>query len=279
MQTRYDNIRAISLRKSTNQTEPEDVRLLKSLSQGDRTAFWLLWKRHQTYLYCRCLTWMGGNSTDAQEALSQATLKAWDKLPIYAEKINNPKAWLTRMTHNLCVDMHRKRNRGARGMESIEDVAGGEDNAVTSNFESPESVVLRRELELYTRRAINALPPKLRNPFILRFYQEMSYPDIAENLELSLDNAYKRIQKAREILQKRLNKYLSGVDDSPTLLTEGGGEPIRDECQSEQSVSSHAQVPMETKCNVEQINYEVTLICLEKLPHVWYNRPSLQGWS
>jgi RNA polymerase sigma-70 factor (ECF subfamily) len=279
MQAKSNNVRVLLLNKHTKLIQPEDGKLLKSLSQGDRTAFWLLWKRYQTYLYHRCLTWMGGNSTDAQEALSQATLKAWDKLPIYAEKINNPKAWLTRMTHNLCVDMHRKRNRGARGIESIEDVAGGEDNTVTSNFESPESAVLRRELELYTRRAVNTLSPKLRNPFILRFYQEMSYPDIAAQLGLSLDNVYKRIQKAREILQKRLNKYLSGVDDSPSLLREGVGEPIIAESQFETSVPSNAQVPMTTECNVEQINYEVTLICLEQLPHVWYNRPSLQGWS
>ena len=47
---------------------------------------------------------MGGNSTDAEDALSRAMLEAWEKVQKYAAgDIANFKAWLTRLTHNLCV--------------------------------------------------------------------------------------------------------------------------------------------------------------------------------
>ncbi|MFB8787306.1 MAG: RNA polymerase sigma factor [Potamolinea sp.] len=190
-------------------TDTKELLLLKSVSQGNSIAFWQLWRLHQDYLYRRCQNWMGGNHTEAQEALSRASLKAWDKLPDYAGKITNPKAWLTRLTHNLCVDMHRERNRGPKGMESMENISVTEDEEVASNIESPESAMLRREMCKYIDGAIEDLPPRLREPFILRCCQEMPYRDIAKQLDISEVNVRKRIQQARQILQKQLNKYLT----------------------------------------------------------------------
>ncbi|MEA5593420.1 hypothetical protein [Rivularia sp. UHCC 0363] len=60
----------------------EEQLLLKRFSQGESSAFWELWQRHLDYLYYRCLGWMGGNPTDAEDALSRAMLKAEKKLPI-----------------------------------------------------------------------------------------------------------------------------------------------------------------------------------------------------
>jgi len=56
---------------------------------------------------------MGGNPIDAEDALSRAMLKAWEKVQQFAGEIANLKAWLTRLTHNLCVDIHRERSRAA----------------------------------------------------------------------------------------------------------------------------------------------------------------------
>ncbi|MGB7274876.1 MAG: sigma factor, partial [Geitlerinemataceae cyanobacterium] len=58
-----------------------------------------------------CIKWMGGNITDAEDALSRAMLKAWEKIQTSVEKIRNFKAWLTSLTRNLCMDIHRERSR------------------------------------------------------------------------------------------------------------------------------------------------------------------------
>jgi RNA polymerase sigma factor, sigma-70 family len=155
-----------------------------------------------------------GNPTDAEEVLSRAMLKAWDKLPDYAEKITNLRAWLTRLTHNLCIDIQRERRRKAMQMEDIEEVAARGSSAVISGLNSPEEALLHHELGQYIRRAIDTLPSRLRTPFILRYWHQIAYQDIAEQLALSLNNVYKRIQQARDILQKRLSRYLSGLDDA-----------------------------------------------------------------
>jgi RNA polymerase sigma factor (sigma-70 family) len=187
---------------------------IRGCSEDIEKAFWQLWQQNQDYLYRCCLKWMSGNLADAEEALSRAMLKAWDKLPNHAEKITNFRAWLTRLTHNLCIDIHRERRRKAMQMESIEEIAARDNSAVISCLDSPELALLHHELGQYIRRAINTLPSRLRTPFVLHYYREISYQDIAQALAISIDNVYKRIQQARDILQKRLSRYFSGLDDA-----------------------------------------------------------------
>jgi RNA polymerase sigma factor (sigma-70 family) len=202
-------------RTRSDRTNPDEQILLKRLSEGDRSAFWLLWNQHQAYLYRRCLGWTGGNRTYAEEALSQASLKAWAKLPNSAAKITHPKAWLIRLTYNLCIDLQRQRNRSAFGVENVEELTASATDVTLSNFESPESAVLRREMGEQIRRAIDELPPRLRYPFVMRFCREMSYADIAQQLDLSNSNARKRIQQARSLLQKQLAPYVAERASSP----------------------------------------------------------------
>ncbi|NEO98855.1 MAG: sigma-70 family RNA polymerase sigma factor [Symploca sp. SIO2E9] len=276
--------------------------LLSILSAGDRSVFWQLWEQYREYLYSRCLQWMGGKHTDAEEALSRATLKAWNQLPKYAHKITNLKAWLTRLTHNLCVDMHRESKRGAIGIESLEEIALGDSSEIASSIDSPESALLRRELSMYIRHAINALPSRLRHIFSLRCYQQMSSNDIAQQLGISVDNVDKRMEKARKILQKSLHNYFLGLDYSPldashshplkgkarastSLAKEAPrrakkrGKAVGGITQSDQKkVRANAQAVIKIKHIVEQINYRVTATCLETLPHAWYNYPGPLGW-
>lgn len=266
MQANLNELHSIPLQKVNKSIASEEQAILKRISQGDRTAFWQLWGRYQDYLYRRCLTWMGYNHTDASEALSRATLKAWDKLPNYAGTITNPRAWLTRLTHNLCVDMHRERSRGAKGIESIEEIANKDEETVALTLASPESAVLRRELGMTIRSAINALPLRLRDPFILRYYHDLSYQDIAQQLALSTANVRKRIQQAREILQKHLNNYLSGLNHLSLEKHKSHTSPA----------TSDWEAPMTVGHTVDQINYRITALCLN-LPHTWYRSPSLLG--
>ncbi|NEP53526.1 MAG: RNA polymerase sigma factor, partial [Moorea sp. SIO3C2] len=216
-------------------------------------------------------TWMGGDRTNAEEALSLARIKAWEKLPHYAEKITNPKAWLTKMTHNLCVDLHRKRHKSAMGMESIEEMAVGEHQTLASSQYSPESAILRRELKMYICREIKALSPQLREPFVLHFYQDIPYPDIAKKLAISVDSVYKRIQKGRAIMEKQLKRYLSGMDDYSPLLKEIEKDDSWDNFKTDKSFFISKTATNNFKINQinDKINYQVTAICLETLPPVW----------
>ncbi|HLP89670.1 MAG TPA: sigma-70 family RNA polymerase sigma factor [Nostocaceae cyanobacterium] len=179
--------------------------------------FWQQWYQYQDYLYCCCIKWMGGNYTDAEDALSRAMLKAWGKVQKYAGKIANFKAWLTKLTHNLCVDIQRERSRSANRVENIECIP--EEKALICFDSTPENAIETNEKRLVIRRAIDNLPTRLCETFILHFYQELSHQEIAEQQGISYQNVCKRISQARAILREELKGYFIGEDETDTELS------------------------------------------------------------
>lgn len=181
---------------------------LRGGSEDLGKGFWQQWQQYQDYLHRCCIKWMGGNPTDAEDALSRAMLKAWEKVQKYAAgEISNFKAWLTTLTRNLCVDIYRERSRGANRVEDIEGYASSEEQGLLRSEDTPEIALETGEKRIVIRRAIDNLPPRLRETFILHFYQELSYPEIAQQQEISYQNVCKRISQARAILREELRGY------------------------------------------------------------------------
>ncbi|MEH1948002.1 MAG: sigma-70 family RNA polymerase sigma factor [Nostoc sp.] len=191
----------------------------RSGSDDFSAAFWQLWEQYRDELYRCCIKWIGGNPTDAEDALSRAMLKAWKKVQQYAGKITNFKAWLTTLTRNLCVDIHRERSRGANRVENIEGYASGEKQELVSFEDTPESAMETDEKRIVIRRAIDNLPTRLRETFILHFYQELSHQEIVEQQGISYQNVCKRISQARAILREELKEYFIGEDGTGTDLS------------------------------------------------------------
>lgn len=183
---------------------PEAQGLLRHVAAGDSSAFWELWEAHKKYLYTICLRQMGGVQADAEDALSRAMIKAWDRLPAHADKIDNLRAWLARLTHNLCLDMHRERRRLTRDVESIEDIVAADYEALSRPTGSPEEIMQRREECSCLRRLIGQLSPSLRWPLVMHYFHGADYSEIADGLDLSKENVRKRVQQARDILRERL---------------------------------------------------------------------------
>jgi RNA polymerase sigma factor (sigma-70 family) len=204
--------------------------LLDSLGQGDTHAFWELWSIYRAHLYHICLSHMDGVREDAEDALSRAMLRANDKLPHIGTHIENIRAWLTRLTVNLCADMHRERKRRTRRLEHIEDVLASLDDAPLVEADSPEDALLSREAYVCMCEAVNDLPDRLREPFALRFFHEMAYIEIAQRLILTNENVRKRIQQARDILKQRLHETVALDALAPWPAhgrRAGGATPLR----------------------------------------------------
>jgi RNA polymerase sigma-70 factor (ECF subfamily) len=189
---------------------------IRGCSEDIEKAFWQQWQQYQDYLHRCCIKWMGGNRTDAEDALSRAMLKAWEKVQKYAGKISNFKSWLTSLTHNLCVDILRERSRGANRVEDIEGYASDEEQGLVRSEDTPESAVEIGEKRIVIRRAIDNLPTRLRETFILHYREELSYPEIAQRQEISYQNVCKRISQARKILREELRGYFIEEDGTDT---------------------------------------------------------------
>jgi len=189
-------------------TNSEEQQLLQRLAAGEINAFWQLFQQHRDYLFRCCLKWMNGNSTEAEDLLSQAMLKALKKAQKYAGKIAHFKSWLITLTRNFWIDLTRR--RGANQVEDIEVYAAQEDLGWVSVNDTPASALEHDEKKMVIGGAIDELTTKMRETFILHFYAELSHQEIAEKLGISYQNVCKRISQARAILVKQLREYFVG---------------------------------------------------------------------
>lgn len=184
------------------------------------SVFWQLWLQYRDELYRYCVKWMG-NPTQAEDALSQAMLKAWQKVQTGADDIQDFKAWITQLTKNLCMDLHRQRKKQEVKVLNIEAIAPEDD--WTDEDQNPLQTVAEDELNKFFADAIDQLPPKLREAFILYGEQKQSYQAIAEQLDISYANARKRISDARKILRQQWQQY-QGEEATPPLSSSKRGK-------------------------------------------------------
>lgn len=148
----------------------------------DAPSFWQAWVSHRQGLFEKSLRRMRGNHADAEDALGTAMLRALEAFPYQASRLNSVEAWLTRILHNTCVDLHRSRR--SQTDAPLEE----QGDALT-----PEQLLLEQELAGSLRRQLAALPEPLRQPCAMRFEQGMSYEDIAQALGLTQVNVRRRI--------------------------------------------------------------------------------------
>ncbi|NIY77284.1 sigma-70 family RNA polymerase sigma factor [Thalassospira sp. HF15] len=164
--------------------------------------FWPLWIDQQDTLLKQCLKLMSGNMDDAQDALSEAMVKASTKFEDSMDEIRNHRAWLSRIVHNACIDLHRQNRRKAEYREETHGAADTPASPMTAPITpSPEESYLAGEKLDQLETALLAMQEKLRKPLLMRCVQDRTYDEIASALGLSNCAVRKRVQLAREHLR------------------------------------------------------------------------------
>ena len=69
-------------------TRTEEHQLLQRLASREINAFWQIFQQHRDYLFRSCLNWMNGNSTEAEEMLSQAMVKRMGVKALVARQLD-----------------------------------------------------------------------------------------------------------------------------------------------------------------------------------------------
>jgi RNA polymerase sigma-70 factor (ECF subfamily) len=137
----------------------------------------------------------------AEDATSEVFLKLQRSIESYDGSIPFPR-WLLRVAGNQCIDALRRRHRGRRVIVNVEDRT-----AVTeavSPEPSPLGAAITREERAQLRDTIARLPENYRVPLILRYYSELSYDEIAEQLRLGRNQVATLIFRAKQELRRRL---------------------------------------------------------------------------
>ena len=211
------------------------------------SLFWQEWRKHQDYLYSCCVKWMGGNSTNAEDALSMAMLKAREKIQQCVKTIQDFKAWLVKLTYNLCMDLLKESARYNQGVEDLDLVISGADGSTQGG--DPFFVVAYEELEDFCNLAIDDLPKRLRETFVLLYQKEFSSQEIAAELNISDSNVRKRISRGRAILEKRRQKEYEKQEEIVIVENQKIESSQPQELDTE---SVTAEIPQETILSEEK---------------------------
>src|SRR6516225_64763 len=106
--------------------------------------------------------------------------------------------WLYRLVTNTCLD----RKRALRRFLSF---GGSRDNELPGRAPSSEEKYIRREAEVSIRKAIAGMRPKLRITVLLKYFDDLSYDEIAEVLGCSKGTVASRLNRAHRILARKLS--------------------------------------------------------------------------
>ena len=139
----------------------------------------------------------------AEDATSEVFLKLQRSIASYDSSTPFPR-WLLRVTGNQCIDALRRRKRGRQVIvEAKEGVAVIE---AASPEPSPLGAVISTEERAQVRDAIARLPENYRVPLVLRYYGELSYDEIAQQLGLKRDYVAALLFRAKQELRRKLGR-------------------------------------------------------------------------
>lgn len=165
-------------------------------------AFWRIWLAHRDYLHRFSLRFSSGNPADAEDAMSEAMLKAAQAFA--RSDIRNHRAWLLRLVHNACMDRHRNAQRQSRLASDMRGDAGEAVPVFAPRLDrSPEDLLAASQLTHGLQEALAALPRSLAGPLLL-YLDGLSDAEIAASLNVSREVVRKRRQMARDLLRRQL---------------------------------------------------------------------------
>ncbi len=147
---------------------------------------------------CRYLL---GSETEAEDAASEVFARLPRAMNSYDSSLPFPR-WLMSVTSHYCVDLLRKRNVEKRLFEPAEADAPEPASATPS----PLQEVLTAEARDEVCSTVAALPERYRLPLTLRYYNELSYQEIAATLELTRAHVATLIFRAKQELRRALTR-------------------------------------------------------------------------
>jgi RNA polymerase sigma-70 factor (ECF subfamily) len=186
--------------KATQMDGPNLESVIQRAQGHDAEALGEIYRLYARRIFGLC-RYMLDSRESAEDATSEVFLKLQRAIESYDGSTPFPR-WLLRVAGNQCIDALRSRKRSRQVIvEAEEGVAVIE---ATSPEPSPLGAVLSKEERGQVRDAIARLPENYRVPLVLRYYGELSYDEIAQQLGLKRDYVAALLFRAKQELRRKL---------------------------------------------------------------------------
>ncbi len=178
----------------------EDFKLVDQAGNGDQKAYAELMKRYKKPLYHTVLK-MVRNVDDAEDLTIESFAKAFRNLHKFKKDFSFS-TWLFRIATNNCIDFLRKKRLDTMRIAGSLRDSNGDEVAIEikDNRLNPQEEAIRDQKNEIIRLIIHKLPPKYQTLVNLRYFQELSYEEIATELQAPLGTVKAQLHRARELL-------------------------------------------------------------------------------
>lgn len=186
------------------ETVPSDENIVERALTGDAEAFSEIVRRWERRIFALAYGILG-REEDARDATQETFLAAFRSLRGFRGEAK-VSSWLHRIAVNQCITRQRRakvRNEAALDDEQEKDAA----KFSTPVSFSPANTIESRQITEAVRCAVNSLPIELRQIVVMKEFEELTFREIADTLDLPLSTVKSRLYTAMKQLQMRLQKF------------------------------------------------------------------------
>ena len=185
-----------------------DRQLVARAQRGDKRAFELLVEKYQRKL-ARLLSRFIRDPAEVEDVAQEAFIKAYRALPAFRGD-SAFYTWLYRIGINTAKNYLMAMGRRAPTSTEVEadEAEGFEEGEQLRDINTPESVLLSKEIAETVNATIEKLPEELRRAIQMREIEGMSYEDIAQAMDCPIGTVRSRIFRAREAIAEQLRPLL-----------------------------------------------------------------------
>lgn len=180
-----------------------DEQLVELAVSAEPDAFGEIVRRWERKIFALCFG-MLGREDDARDAAQESFIAAYRNLGNFRGEAK-VSSWLHRIAVNQCLTI--KRRQKTRSEDFIDDESGEEERVfVAAARYSPANEAEQVERLKVVRQAVGALPTELRQVIVMKEFEEMTFQEISETLELPLSTVKSRLYTALKQLRLRLER-------------------------------------------------------------------------
>lgn len=193
----------------TAQVAPDvDQQLVERVQKGDKRAFDLLVLKYQHKIFAVISRFIRDHA-EVQDVAQDAFIKAYRALPNFRGD-SAFYTWMYRIAINTAKNYLVARNRRPPSSDlEVEDAEFYSGNEAMHEMNTPESNLMRDELQVVIDTAFRELPDDLRMAVTLREIDGLSYEEIAEAMDCPIGTVRSRIFRARESIDKKIQSMVN----------------------------------------------------------------------
>ena len=190
----------MALRAMEEMPALEDADLVREALAGNAVSFQLLVERYQDRLFGLARHYTR-SAVEVEDIVQDAFLKAYRRLSSFQQQ-SSFYTWLYRIATNTILDWMKRRGRSP--VQTVEDPETIAPQPSGNTLVRPDARIEQEEIARITREVLDELPEIFRTVLVMREFEDLSYQEIADVLEISIGTVESRLFRARARFKAKL---------------------------------------------------------------------------